>query len=358
MPYFSRKIFCLAHVRKQNNCLNCDAIVAGRYCQHCGQENTDPKESFGHLLLHFVADIFHYDSKFLKTIKSLFFRPGFLSKEYMAGRRQSYLHPIKMFVFTTAAFFLIYFLLHRPNDDAKLAQMEALGLNTTERLIIDSAARTTDQHFREQSSTALNIISGLKKTHAGRPADIIVEDLPGSYAQYVDEQNRLPEHKKDNWLIRKFKEKRYRKKQQGEIKHYYTNESLRQHLLKSTPQILFFTIPVIALFLKLMYSRSKHKYVYTNHLIFLIHTVVALYLILIFYYLFQFLNGLYSVKLFEWTSDLFGVIAFCYPAVAMYNFYRQSLMKTVAKYLLLFTFSIVNLIVFIVLYALILYFIY
>jgi len=81
----------------------------GRYCHVCGQENVEPKESFWHLLTHFFNDITHFDGKFFITLKDLLFKPGFLSKEYMIGRRASYLNPVRMYVFTSAIFFLLFF---------------------------------------------------------------------------------------------------------------------------------------------------------------------------------------------------------------------------------------------------------
>lgn len=92
-------------LRKEKNCLNCGTEVPERYCTHCGQENAVPHETFTHLVKHFVADIFHYDSQFLTTLKYLLFKPGFLSREYMAGKRVRYVNPIKLYVFISFVFF-------------------------------------------------------------------------------------------------------------------------------------------------------------------------------------------------------------------------------------------------------------
>lgn len=80
--------------RTEKNCLNCGTIVQGRYCQHCGQENIEPKESFWQLLNHFFNDITHFDGKFFPSLKYVFTRPGFLPKEYLMGQRVSYLNPV------------------------------------------------------------------------------------------------------------------------------------------------------------------------------------------------------------------------------------------------------------------------
>jgi hypothetical protein len=97
------------HQRKEKDCLNCGATVIGPYCHNCGQENIEPKESFWHLILHFFNDITHFDGKFFTTLRILLFRPGFLSKEYMSGKRVSYLNPIRMYLFTSFIFFLVFF---------------------------------------------------------------------------------------------------------------------------------------------------------------------------------------------------------------------------------------------------------
>lgn len=112
------KIFPVSHLkeRKEKICLNCHTALIGRYCHVCGQENLEPKETVWHLVTHFFNDITHFDGKFFSTVKYLLRRPGFLSAEYMAGRRASYLNPIRMYVFTSAIFFLILFSLKRPRD--------------------------------------------------------------------------------------------------------------------------------------------------------------------------------------------------------------------------------------------------
>ena len=101
--------------RLEKNCLNCGATVMGRYCHVCGQENVKPKESFWHLVTHFFNDVTHFDGKFFTTLKDLLLKPGFLSKEYMIGRRNSYLNPVRMYVFTSAIFFLLFFTRTRSN---------------------------------------------------------------------------------------------------------------------------------------------------------------------------------------------------------------------------------------------------
>jgi hypothetical protein len=89
----------------------------------CGQENIEPKETVWSLISHFFYDITHFDGKFFSTSKYLITRPGFLPKEYIEGRRARYLHPIRMYVFSSAVFFLFFYSLFHfnmdPNKDDK-----------------------------------------------------------------------------------------------------------------------------------------------------------------------------------------------------------------------------------------------
>jgi hypothetical protein len=118
--------------REEKICLNCNAHLHGRYCHVCGQENLEPKESVWHLISHFFNDITHFDGKFFSTVKFLITKPGFLSKEYMLGRRASYLNPIRMYVFTSAFFFVILFSLTNADKIMKLDE-NANEKNRTEK---------------------------------------------------------------------------------------------------------------------------------------------------------------------------------------------------------------------------------
>uniref|UniRef100_A0ABZ2YMC8 DUF3667 domain-containing protein n=1 Tax=Chitinophaga pollutisoli TaxID=3133966 RepID=A0ABZ2YMC8_9BACT len=95
------------HLRQEKTCLNCGHPLPDGFCGHGGQENVETGESFGHLVNHFFQDITCYDSKFLTTLKFLFFYPGLLTREYIAGKRMSYVNPVRLYVFTSFVFFLM-----------------------------------------------------------------------------------------------------------------------------------------------------------------------------------------------------------------------------------------------------------
>jgi Protein of unknown function (DUF3667) len=95
--------------RKEKVCLNCNARVFGPYCHVCGQHNIEPEETAIGLVVHFFNDITHFEGKFIASLRYLLFRPGFLTLEYERGRRASYMNPVRMYVFASAFFFILFF---------------------------------------------------------------------------------------------------------------------------------------------------------------------------------------------------------------------------------------------------------
>lgn len=86
-------------LRADKTCQNCYGTVENRFCSTCGQENTETRKTFRHLVLHFFEDLTHYENSFWRSIKYLIFRPSFLTKEYLDGKRKSYLDPIRLYIF-------------------------------------------------------------------------------------------------------------------------------------------------------------------------------------------------------------------------------------------------------------------
>ena len=81
------------------HCLNCGAELQGKYCHVCGQEATSKTPSVGAFLVEYANHAFIWDSNFLKTLWNLISRPGYLTKEFIAGRFASHEHPLKLNMF-------------------------------------------------------------------------------------------------------------------------------------------------------------------------------------------------------------------------------------------------------------------
>jgi hypothetical protein len=92
---------------RDGGCLNCGATLVGPYCHRCGQEAVDRRRSLRALLSDALGDLFSFDSRILRTAGPLFLRPGFLTAEWVKGRRVDYVPPLRLYVFTAAVFFFV-----------------------------------------------------------------------------------------------------------------------------------------------------------------------------------------------------------------------------------------------------------
>ena len=76
------------------------------YCPNCGQHNTSHNHGLGQFLHEFLDEFLHLDSKIVRTLVPLFRRPGFLTQEWVAGKRIRYITPLKLYVTLSAFCFL------------------------------------------------------------------------------------------------------------------------------------------------------------------------------------------------------------------------------------------------------------
>jgi uncharacterized protein DUF3667 len=88
-------------------CRNCGAEAPGRYCPNCGQETTLELPSASLFLREAAGRYIALDSRLWRSLGALLFRPGFLTREYLAGRRRRYVRPARLFVALSIALFAI-----------------------------------------------------------------------------------------------------------------------------------------------------------------------------------------------------------------------------------------------------------
>ena len=236
-------------LRQEQTCLNCGQNVHDRFCSYCGQENREPHETFWGLLVHFIEDIFHYDGKLFSTVKQLFLKPGYLSAEYLRGKRTVYLHPIRFYLFTSAFFFICLFYVFHP----------------VEKMLEVSESKNKV----ESSESILTIQNGLIQDK---------KDNPKTFEAYLFEQSKLPLEKRDTEFEQKLIKQVYN------IGKQYTNpatlfEDLLETMLHKMSTLLFIALPLLAFLLQLVFIRRKGFY-YMHHGIFVLHMATSLFLIL------------------------------------------------------------------------------
>lgn len=86
-------------------CANCGAPLLGAYCAHCGQKVKPLDPTIRELAADVLGEVTDVDSKLLRSVRYLFTKPGFLSREHAEGRRASYVSPVRLYLVSSVLFF-------------------------------------------------------------------------------------------------------------------------------------------------------------------------------------------------------------------------------------------------------------
>jgi hypothetical protein len=281
-------------LRYEKNCLNCGADVPTKYCPECGQLNRDPNFKIKDLLMEFVHDLTHFDGKFFVTTFLLIKKPGFLTRQFIEGKRLKYLNPVRMYVFTSAIFFFIVYSLNSFSKDENTVNAP---------LIIES-----------QDSLDINSSSGFKSVN-----------------EYELNQDTLIESKKDDWF------KSWTTKQEIRLINKFKNdragtfESLKEKFVGSLPSLMFVSLPFLAFLLNLIFIRRKGM-TYVNHLVFLIHFYIFSFIMTFFFILCLVLTRYDFFSWIGWVATAIMTWINLYPLFAMKNFYRLSWFGSIWRY--------------------------
>ncbi len=215
------------------HCTNCGARVSGRYCSNCGQQVKYELHSFWELLREATEVVTHADSRLWRTLRALLFQPGFLSQQFLAGRRVSYLSPFRLYFVLSVLFFLMVSLTHiRPPPPADGSQ----ALAATPRTPAASAHGPAAEEL-------CNTVVGHSRLAA-------IENLrPPFIAACIKSQA-------DN------------------------GRELREIFIRNLGRAMFVLLPLIAAFMKLLYWKPVRSYV--THLLLLLHFHAFVFLLLSF----------------------------------------------------------------------------
>jgi hypothetical protein len=330
----------------------------------CGQENIEPKETVWGLISHFFYDITHFDGKFFSTTKLLIIRPGFLPKEYIEGRRARYLHPIRMYVFSSALFFIcLYSIFHfhgmDEGDHKKDNFIVALPDSVRAKALVnaktkeDSAAvlkaldlatpyvRLTEAEKKSGTTNLYTKKVGKKKYNFN-----LVN--PGaeytSIREYDSIQGTLPAKERNNWIERHgmHREIELTTRYHGDQKAMWRD--LLEKFVHTFPYLLFISLPLYAFYLRLLYYRRK-QFLYVTHGIFLIYLYIFTFINLLVYFG---LNQIHESMGWDWVGWIEAVVLLYgvwYAYKAMRKFYGQGKGKTILKFFILNTWAFCSIII-------------
>ena len=118
----------------EGECLNCGTQLIGKHCHECGQK-AHLHRTIGAFMHDLVHGALHFEGKIWKTLPKLLFKPGELTRRYIAGERARFVSPMALFLFVIFLMFAVFQMagLSSPDDvgnfggnDLKRAQ-EARG---------------------------------------------------------------------------------------------------------------------------------------------------------------------------------------------------------------------------------------
>jgi hypothetical protein len=323
------------HYRHENNCLNCGTILQGNFCHVCGQENLEIKEGFSHVMNHAVSDYFHFDHQFFHTIKPLLFKPGYLTVEYMAGRRMQYLHPIKTYIFISVIYFLLLFQsgheVVKVTDHTKQVKSgkatDSIDNKIAKNPNIRNAAKKKilTQATPAQHPGINYKIGGKNIPHDGSfsNTNIVIDD--STYKEYLDKQNKLPASKRAGFIDRAISKKvlTYHEKY-GKMAEEVFIEELKHNI----PKMMFLLLPLAAVIIGITFRKNKKYYV--EHLIYTFHLHSFIFLFLAIILLLQKIIP-YGWGVISWLNWLAAIYVAWYLYSSLRVVYQRSKLRTITK---------------------------
>ena len=337
---------------RSTECLNCHhpLDLSDQYCPNCSQLNSTKKLAFNDFFNEFFAGIFAYDSRLYRTLGALLFKPGKISKDYIEGKRVRYANPYRFYLSASIIFFLVWSV---PQD---FENMETNGvLDPDERQVAEldsalTAQRATNPTLDSLLGEKLSIVADTakKEEKVVYLSERELDSLPFlrktgkklevffNYYERTEEKNidnaldslDYTNTRLNHWLYKKTVDAHVFINQPGVFASYFVSK---------LPFIIFFYLPVFALFIWLLYLRRP--FTYMEHLIFTFHNQTTWFVL---FGMAVILNYIFNIG---WITGIAILIFLFYLYKAFRRFYGQGRVKTILKFIIIniifFTLAIV-----------------
>lgn len=368
------------------DCLNCGhpLELSDRFCPNCSQANSVKHLTIKDFLDELFEDMVRFDTRLVRTLTTMLWRPGRVSKDFIAGKRKTYANPFRFLL--TLAF--IYFLLlsvtgdfdrldrygNSPSgsidmipdltlnfDPEETSPQEALAnLDSTQLKKLDSLGIIGLDTLTIQGLNSLDL-QGLDKLNFKKQIkdkkeinDSTIMANPRGYLDSI---------RGDGWLGRTVQKANFFLTLINKDSLYTYEEAVETHglpnrredqiaygiadsvdhlnrqpggflneFLSTVPFAVFAFLPFFTIFLWLVYIRKKFNY--TDNLVFSFHSQSLFFILLIVSFLIDQIFGTTSIG---WFILIFAVYLF----LSMRRFYGQGWFKTTIKYLFLNTIFVI-----------------
>lgn len=339
-------------------CLNCGTRLEGPFCHYCGQPDRNFMRFFPVLLREFMEDFLELDSRFVRTLKPLLFRPGKLTRDYLDGRRFRYTPPMRLYLFTSIGCLMLAALLsgnamhvNRFESGKGVIKFDS-GLSEEDRQRAEQALAQLPEEVRSQIDLETGpapdgeergddgeMFKAKDFNFNGKPWDretnpVAIDWLPDRVNDWINEQiERSPEKARE------------------------INQNPRlivDKVFDILPGTMFVLLPVVALLFKFWYLFARRYYI--EHLIFALHNHAFIFTALILVLLLGLAQDGLGGAGVDWLATAaqwlrIAVLAWVpvYLLISLRTVYRQNWFLTVLKfgvigisYLILLTFVTVT----------------
>lgn len=325
-------------------CLNCGTDLKGPFCYFCGQPDRNFMRFFPALLRDLMEDILDLDSRFMRTLKPLLFKPGRLTRDYMEGRRFRYAPPMRLYIFSSIVLFLLAALL------SSNAILMSSKIKSPDEKVIRITTATPEE--KQQVEEALN------KLPPGLREQIDVDQI---LSENVDEDadkdpfainqisfNDKPWDRETNpvdipWLPDWLNDFINDEVEESPKKAQQINENpnlIVEKVFDILPITMFILLPFVALIFKFWYLFARRYYV--EHLIFSLHNHAFIFICLILVLLLgQAQNWFISNELgageqiAEWLSIAITIWVPLYLLISLRHVYQQGWFLTFGKFIVI-----------------------
>ena len=123
---------------EQHVCLNCGDTFEGDFCRSCGQPAKTKRITLKYFFRNLLSSFTDIEHGFLRTCYELWWRPGYMVKDYVKGKRIGYYKPFSLLVVIAAIYLVAGQLI-----DPKVPEQSIMDKQWVETEIDSLASQTT-----------------------------------------------------------------------------------------------------------------------------------------------------------------------------------------------------------------------
>jgi hypothetical protein len=145
-----------------SRCANCDGVLTGPFCAHCGQAVRDLHRPLRSLLSDAFEDVFSLDTRLVRTLRPLLFKPGQVTRAYLSGRRAAHVPPLRAYLIAALIYFGLFTVLQTESPPvyvytsgtAEAAAVKASSGRNRVTIELPQHVWVGDRRFQEVSARA------------------------------------------------------------------------------------------------------------------------------------------------------------------------------------------------------------